>query len=55
MSNIYAGALGEIGALLGGDVLLQDKFKSTDSMIDLVMNQGYSPEEAENHSQQNTS
>ena len=47
MSNIYAGALGEIGALLGGDVLLQDKFKSTDDMIDLVMNQGFSPEEAE--------
>ena len=47
MSNIYAGALGEIGSLLGGDVLLQDKFKSTDDMIDLVMNQGFSPEEAE--------
>ena len=48
MSNIYAGALGEIGALLGGDRILQDKFKSTDTMIDLVMNQGYSPQEAEN-------
>ena len=47
MSNIYAGALGEIGALLGDDVLLQDNFKSADKMIDLVMNQGFSLEEAE--------
>ena len=47
MSNIYAGSLGEIASLLGGDVLLQDKFKSTNDMIDLVLNEGYSPEDAE--------
>ena len=47
MSNIYAGALGEIGSLLGSDVLLQDKFKSTNDMIDLVLNEGYSVEDAE--------
>ena len=47
MSNIYAGALGEIGSLLGSDVLLQDKFKSTDDLIDLVLNKGYSAEDAE--------
>ena len=48
MSNIYAGALGEIGALLGGgDRLLQDKFKSTETLYRLVMDEGFSPQEAQ--------
>ena len=46
MSNIYAGAAQELMALLGDD-LLQDKFNSTNKLIDLVVNEGISAEDAE--------
>ena len=46
MSNIYAGAARELMALLKDD-LLQQKFDSTNKLIDLVTNKGMHPDEAD--------
>ena len=52
MSNMYAGSISElVSALSGGDQILQDKFKSTDKLLDLVFNKGMSAEAAQEYLQ----
>ena len=52
MSNMYAGSIGElVSALSGGDQILQDKFNSTNKLIDLVFNKGMSAEAAQEYLQ----